>query len=121
MTCSFRTANDTVALTALIRATVVTATHRVEEGDRGPQVCSELLRAAYWREARDGWTGNGIDVLTGTLKPFADQAAQLVAYVRPVLEEYGDLDLVKAFLARLKVRGSGAPPAQMRPGAVLPV
>ncbi|MGW0467610.1 carboxylate-amine ligase [Streptomyces sp. NPDC003027] len=100
--------DDTVALTALIRATVVTAARRVEEGDRGREVCSELLRAAYWRAARDGRAGSGIDVMTGTLMPFADQAAQLVAYVRPVLEEYGDLDLVKAFLERLEVRGSGA-------------
>ncbi|NYE44562.1 carboxylate-amine ligase [Streptomyces fulvorobeus] len=100
--------DDTVALTALIRATVVTVAHRVEEGDRGPQVCSELLRAAYWRAARDGWTGSGIDVLTATPMSFADQAAQLVAYVRPVLERYNDLDLVKTFLARLNTRGSGA-------------
>ncbi|MET9503664.1 glutamate--cysteine ligase [Streptomyces sp. NPDC006622] len=99
---------DTVALTALIRATVVTAARRVGEGDAGPEVCSELLRAAYWRAARDGWPGSGIDILTGTVMPFADQAAQLVAYVRPVLEEYGDVDLVKAFLERLETRGSGA-------------
>ncbi|MEU4796734.1 hypothetical protein [Streptomyces sp. NPDC023327] len=61
-----------VALTVLIRATVVSAVRRVAEGDQLPEVCSELLRAAYWRAARDGWTGSSIDVLTGTLLPFAD-------------------------------------------------
>lgn len=100
--------DDTAALTVLIRALVVTAAARVRRGDPGPRPSSELLRAAYWRAARDGWPGSGVDALTGRILPTPVQAARLVDHVRPALEEHGDLDHVSAFLRRLAIRGSGA-------------
>ncbi len=100
--------DDTVALTALIRALVVTATAKVVRGDPGPHTCSELLRAAYWRAARDGWPGEGVDALTGRILPASVQAEVLVEHVRPALEECGDMHEVTAFLRRLATRGSGA-------------
>ncbi|WP_082526724.1 glutamate--cysteine ligase [Kitasatospora sp. MBT63] len=100
--------DDTVALTALIRALVVTAARAVELGDTGLPGSSELLRAAYWRAARDGWRGSGVDARSGLITPFADQAARLTNQLRPVLAEGGDLDLVTAFLRRLAARGGGA-------------
>ncbi|MET9664776.1 glutamate--cysteine ligase [Streptomyces sp. NPDC006475] len=99
---------DTVALTLLVRALVVTAAARVGQGDPGPRVCSEVLRAAYWRAARDGWAGSGVDAPSGGILPSAVQAERLVGFVRPALEEHGDLDTVTAFLRRLATRGSGA-------------
>jgi carboxylate-amine ligase len=99
---------DTVALTVLIRALVVTAAARVERGDPGPQVCSELLRAAYWRAARDGWSGSGVDALTGRILPASVQAERLVDHVRPALEEHGEVERVTGFLRRLAREGSGA-------------
>ncbi|MGW7199336.1 carboxylate-amine ligase [Streptomyces chryseus] len=101
--------DDTVALTALLRALVVTAEAKVlRDGDPGPRTGGELLRAAYWRAARDGWSGAGVDALSGRILPAPVQAERLVAYVRPALEEYGDLDEVAAFLRRLTERGCGA-------------
>ncbi|MGN9793181.1 carboxylate-amine ligase [Streptomyces sp. OZ13] len=99
---------DTAALTALVRALVVDCAERVRRGDKGPRTCGELLRAAYWRAARDGWPGSGVDALTERVLPFAVQAARLVDRVRPRLEEYGDVERVTAFLRRLDEHGCGA-------------
>jgi carboxylate-amine ligase len=101
-------AADTAALTALVRALVVRSAERVRDGDNGEAVCGELLRAAYWRAARDGWPGSGPDALTGSVVPFAEQARRLVGHVRPQLEEYGDLEETAAFLRRLDRHGCGA-------------
>ncbi|MEU9012664.1 glutamate--cysteine ligase [Streptomyces sp. NPDC048479] len=100
--------DDAAAMAVLIRALAVTAAARVRRGDPGPRPSSELLRGAYWRAARDGWSGNGVDALTGRILPASVQAARLVDHVRPALEERGDMDQVRAFLRRLAVRGSGA-------------
>ncbi|WP_274563199.1 carboxylate-amine ligase [Streptomyces spiramyceticus] len=100
--------DDTVALAVLIRALVVTAAAQVERGDPGPRVCGELLRAAYWRAARDGWSGTGVDALTGRILPATVQAGRLVDHVRPALDMHGETEQVTAFLRRLATRGTGA-------------
>lgn len=100
--------DDTVALGAIIRAFVVTATERVRRGDPGPRVCSELLRAAYWRAARDGCSGKSFDLLTGAVRPVPAQATDLFNRIRPALDESGDTPLVAGLLQRLSARGSGA-------------
>jgi carboxylate-amine ligase len=100
--------DDTVALAVLVRAMVTTSAAQVLAGDPGPRACSELLRAAYWRAARDGWSGSGVDAVSGHILPAAVQAARLVEFVRPALQDYGDTEVVTAFLERLAARGGGA-------------
>ncbi|MET9567590.1 YbdK family carboxylate-amine ligase [Streptomyces virginiae] len=100
--------DDTVAVAVLLRALVVTAAGSARRGDPGPAWAGEVLRAACWRAARDGWSGNGFDALTGRVRPVADIADDLVGLVRPVLEEFGDLDEVTALFQRLATRGDGA-------------
>ena len=100
--------DDTVALAVLIRALVATATARARSGDGGPQPSPEVLRAAYWRAARDGWSGGGLDALTGQILPTPAQAWRLVEHVRPALQDHGDYAMVTAFIERLAVRGGGA-------------
>ncbi|MFJ8649772.1 glutamate--cysteine ligase [Streptomyces sp. NPDC093546] len=100
--------DDSAALAVLIRALVVTAVDRARGGDPGSQPCSELLRAAYWRAARDGWPGDGVCALTGEIVPSSVQAERLVEDVRPALEAYGDLGRVEDFLRRLATHGTGA-------------
>ncbi|ULE32338.1 carboxylate-amine ligase [Mycobacterium sp. IDR2000157661] len=100
---------DTVALALLVRALVMTAAAAAARtGDAGPVVNSELLRAAYWRAARDGWSGCGLDVLTGRLLPSAVQARQLLDHIGPALAEHADTATVTAFIDRLFARGTGA-------------
>ena len=52
--------DDSVALAVLIRALVTTSMEMALAGDPGPRPSTELLRAAYWRAARDGWPGFGV-------------------------------------------------------------
>ena len=100
--------DDTVALAVLIRALVATATAKVGRGDPGPQPSPEVLRAAYWRAARDGWSGGGVDALTGRILPTRIQAWRLVDHVKPALQDHSDYAVVTAFLERMAVRGGGA-------------
>jgi len=100
--------DDAVTLAVLVRALVMTASAKVRCGDPGPRLCSELLRAAYWRAARDGWSGSGVDALTGQILPARAQAERLVEHVRAALQDCGDAELVTAFLHRLSARGNGA-------------
>jgi glutamate---cysteine ligase / carboxylate-amine ligase len=102
------TAEESALLAALVRALVAVGLADVERGDPGPRVSPELLRAAYWRAARDGLDGHGIDPDTGRLMAIDDLVAALVTRVRDPLEEFGDLDEVTARLARLRAAGGGA-------------
>jgi len=61
------TARESALLAALIRALAADAAARVDSGDPGPALPAELLRVAYWRAARDGLNGHGVDVHTGDL------------------------------------------------------
>ncbi len=97
-----------VAMTVLIRALVTTATAKVSAGDPGPNPPSELLHAAYWRAARDGWPGGGVDALSGRILPTSVQVDRLIDHVLPALEEHGDLGVVLAYRRRLDVYGTGA-------------
>jgi glutamate---cysteine ligase / carboxylate-amine ligase len=100
--------DDTVALTILVRALVTTSAARVLAGDPGPRPCSELLRAAYWRAARDGWSGCGVDAVSGKVLPALIQVDHLFEHVKAALHDYGDTEVVRAFLERLIARGGGA-------------
>ncbi|MBV8965530.1 MAG: glutamate--cysteine ligase [Mycobacteriaceae bacterium] len=97
-----------VALAVLIRALVVTVAALVRGGDPGPRPCSELLRAACWRAARDGWSGSGVDVLTGDILPVPVHAERLVNHIRVALKDHGDFDVATTYLQRLHVDGTGA-------------
>ncbi|WP_308249851.1 carboxylate-amine ligase [Sphaerisporangium fuscum] len=102
------TAGESALLAAVIRALVVESLERVERGDPGPELSAERLRVAYWRAARDGLDGHGVDPLTGRLLPADDLLATLLGHIGPALEETGDLDLVTRRLARLRAGGTGA-------------
>jgi carboxylate-amine ligase len=100
--------DDTVALAVLVRALVATVTDRALAGDRGPRLGSELLRAAYWRAARDGWSGCGVGAVTGQIFPASVQLAGLVEHVGAALHRHDDTEVVHAFVRRLTARGTGA-------------
>jgi glutamate---cysteine ligase / carboxylate-amine ligase len=102
------TAEESALLAALVRALVGSITPAVDRGDPGPVIAGELLRLAYWRAARDGLDGDGIDVYTGQLVPAAELAEGLLQAARPALEEHGDLDLVTGWLRKLVGDGAGA-------------
>ncbi|MEV7970196.1 glutamate--cysteine ligase [Sphaerisporangium sp. NPDC088356] len=102
------TAEESALLAAVVRALVVVSLERVERGDPGAPLSAERLRVAYWRAARDGLDGHGIDPVAGELRPAADLLSVLLRHIRPALEETGDLDMVTRRLRRLRVAGTGA-------------
>lgn len=102
------TAAESVLLAVLVRALAVSAAAAVDRGDPGPVIAAELLRLAYWRAARDGLDGCGIDVQTGRAVSAAELADRLLQAARPVLAEYGELDLVSDWLRNLIGDGTGA-------------
>lgn len=102
------TAEESALLAALVRALVTAALAKVDAGDPGPRIPAETLRPAYWRAARDGMSGHGVDVETGRLLPARDLAERLLDSVRPILADNGDLDLVSGWLAQIVRDGDGA-------------
>ncbi|GAA2191267.1 carboxylate-amine ligase [Micromonospora lupini] len=102
------TAAESAALAALVRALVVVAGEAVDRGDEGPRLVPELLRLAYWRAARDGMGGHGVDVATGRLLPAAALAERLVERARPALDAAGDRERVQRWLTWLAADGDGA-------------
>jgi carboxylate-amine ligase len=102
------TAAESVLFAMLVRALAVTAAAAVDDGDPGPVIPAELLRLAYWRAARDGLDGYGIDVHTGKPVPATELADRLLLAARPVLAEYGELDRATDWLRDLIGEGTGA-------------
>ncbi|AZM56975.1 glutamate--cysteine ligase [Streptomyces sp. WAC 01529] len=99
---------EAAVFAVLVRALVVRALERVRRGDPGPAMDEALLRAAYWRCARDGLTGHSLDPRTHRLVPTSHQVRQLLAHARPALAEHGELPQVTAVLRRLFAHGGGA-------------
>lgn len=100
--------DDAVGLAVAVRALAMTATANALDGDPAPQPSSEELRAAYWRAARDGWSGRGVEALTGQVLPTSEQAVRLLDHIRPAADQAGDMPALRALLKRLTARGGGA-------------
>jgi glutamate---cysteine ligase / carboxylate-amine ligase len=102
------TAAESTLIAVLVRALVVAAATAVDRGDPGPVIPAELLRLAYWRAARDGLDGCGIDVRTGRPVPAVALTSSLLDAAAPILAEYGELDRVTSWLDGLVSDGTGA-------------
>jgi carboxylate-amine ligase len=102
------TARESALLATLTRALVAAAIELVDSGDPGPVLSGEILRLAYWRAARDGLGGQGVDVRTGRLIPGSVLAERLLAAARPALAAHGELENVTRWLRDLTASGDGA-------------
>jgi len=95
---------DTLLVALLTRALVTTT---AEDPDpvtwRG-----DLLRAATWRAAKVGLADDLVHPVERRLVPPREVFGAALAYVRPALEEAGDLDTVTDGFERLVSRGNGA-------------
>jgi carboxylate-amine ligase len=101
------TVDESVLLATLVRALVVVSLAAVAAGDPGPEVSAAMLRAAYWRAARDGMEGSGIDVRQRRLVPGRTLVQAMVEHARPGLSG-NDAELVDGCLDRLFSTGTGA-------------
>ncbi|MHA7285100.1 carboxylate-amine ligase [Arthrobacter sp. MDT3-44] len=101
-------AQDSVFLGALTRALVVTALGEAE-ADTPPVVPDpELLDAALWQAARDGLEHHLVDCATAERVPAGEHLAAFLEHVGPALDAEGDTAWVKAGLATVDDRGTGA-------------
>ncbi|MEW2358911.1 glutamate--cysteine ligase [Spirillospora sp. NPDC029432] len=102
------TADESASYAALVRALAQSLLPAVERGEPGPRLEPESMRLAYWRAARDGCSGSGVDVRTGELVPFGELVRRTLDVAAPALERNGELRLVTSWLRRLDESGDGA-------------
>jgi carboxylate-amine ligase len=106
------TVDGSVLLAVLVRALVMTALDGPHDraSAHAPvlPVPAETLRAAYWRAARDGITGLGLDPATGRLVPARQRVLDLVRHVEPALRRTGELRVVRQLLSKVIGDGNGA-------------
>jgi glutamate---cysteine ligase / carboxylate-amine ligase len=99
------TVDETVLLATLTRALVMTA---LDDGGLGPKLEPEVLRAAYWLAARDGITGNGLEVLKARPVPMSELLGLLQRHVADALQQLGEADRVAETIQRVLREGNGA-------------
>ncbi|MBV6757945.1 carboxylate-amine ligase [Rhodococcus opacus] len=102
------TADDAVLVATLIRGLVATAFIAIRLGSTAAPVDTRRLRAAYWRAARDGIDGRGIDPITGHLVPAKDPILRLLDHIRPALERTGDYQQTQQAVQAVFASGNGA-------------
>lgn len=102
------TADETVLLSAIVRAMVATALSAIQVGEPAPRPLPEILRVACWRAARDGLAGESVDLPTTRLIPATARIDQLLRWIESALRHHGDLELVRSGWARLHAGGTGA-------------
>jgi carboxylate-amine ligase len=99
---------DGVVIAALARAFVETAAARWKAGEPVEPVRTELLRAASWRAARWGMTGELADAVVGGTTPAWKLVEAAVEWGGTALRAAGDLDRVQRGLDEIARRGTGA-------------
>ena len=102
------TVAETVLFAALVRGCVTTALDDARRGEHTLSLAPFLLKAAYWKAARDGLDGDGVDLQNRATAPALELLEGLVDRVRPALEAAGDYELVTTGLARIAELGNGA-------------
>jgi carboxylate-amine ligase len=97
--------DDALLVVALARALVETC---ARTGRPAQPWRSDLLRAAWWRAARYGTSGDLAHPVSGERVSAKGALEALRALVSEALDEAGDTDLVTDGLARLSATGNGA-------------
>jgi glutamate---cysteine ligase / carboxylate-amine ligase len=97
---------DAVLLAALTRALVDTAARSWRSGEPPAPLRTEMLRLASWRAARSGL---GADLLApdGRTAPAPLVIRKFIDHLRPVLADYGELDIVEDLVSAVLSRGTG--------------
>lgn len=102
------TVAETVLFAALVRGCVMTLLDDERGGAPVAPLAPHVLKAAYWKAAREGLDGDGVDLEHHVAAPIRTLLDGLVEHIRPALETAGDYDLVTAGLKRLADVGNGA-------------
>ena len=98
------TVDEAVMIAGLARSLVRTClTRPTTHQPRG-----ELVRAARWRASRYGLGGRLVDVEACVSRPAPEVVDELLAFLRPDLEEHGEWDEVGRLVRDTVDRGNGA-------------
>ncbi|MFP5219454.1 MAG: glutamate--cysteine ligase [Actinomycetes bacterium] len=100
--------DDVVLQAALVRSLVRVAADEAVRDVPFARPRSELVRAARWRAARFGVTGQLVDLRAGGLAEGAALLDAALIRLRPDLEELGDWDEVRELADALLARGTSA-------------
>lgn len=100
--------DDTVLYAGLVRSLVRTLDARAARGDAASAVADPVLRAARWRAARYGITGQLWSPTRSALVPADVAVDDLFAELRDDLDEHGEFCHLDALWARLRSRGTSA-------------
>jgi carboxylate-amine ligase len=68
----------------------------------------ELLRAANWRAARSGLSGDLLSPVDGSTRPASEATEHLLSEIAPVLDERGEREEIEALTGAILTRGNGA-------------
>jgi carboxylate-amine ligase len=101
--------DDAVLIAGLFRAMVAQAIEAVEAGQQPRHIAPPLHRAAMWRAARSGLTGQLLDDgIRPEPKPAPEVIRALATRLRPQLEAVGDWSTVTDLLEATLARGNSA-------------
>ncbi|GAA2247573.1 glutamate--cysteine ligase [Rarobacter faecitabidus] len=101
-------AADAVDFALIVRALVERSLVDLEDGRESGVARTAITNAGMWIAARDGISGTILNPVSGAALPAAEMIAELVAYIEPQLEYSGDLERVRAYVARLSLDGGPA-------------
>ncbi|GAA5199831.1 glutamate--cysteine ligase [Rugosimonospora acidiphila] len=100
--------DDVILLAVLGRALVSAAAREEATGKPLPEVRTVMLRAATWRAARSGLSGELVDPLGAAAVPARQAVRALLDHLRPELEHHGDWDTADELTRALLRRGTSA-------------
>jgi carboxylate-amine ligase len=100
--------SSAVMIAALCRALVETAVQEARDGRAATAVRIDLLRAATWRAARSGMSGDLVDLVEAQPAGAWNQVDKLVDHVAVALQMSGDAGVVDTALRDIQDRGTGA-------------
>jgi carboxylate-amine ligase len=101
-------AEDAALIAVLVRALVESAGRDWRDGVEPAPVPTVLLRMAAWQASNCGLRGALLDFGGFRPSPARDVVEALVDYVAPVLDEQGELELVRVGVQRIFEQGTGA-------------
>ncbi|MDT5175176.1 MAG: glutamate---cysteine ligase / carboxylate-amine ligase, partial [Mycobacterium sp.] len=100
---------DTIVLIAgLFRALVERELDAAQAGTPATILSPAMGRAALWRAARSGLEGDLVDVNSPASKPASEVVNELVAALRPQLEQSGDWDIVSELARQVLIVGTSS-------------
>ena len=102
------TVDEAVMVAGLLRGLARACHQDLLNGAPVPSPRPELLQAATWRAARYGVDQDLIDVIGRRSVPAREMIDNLLDYLSPALEEFGERDEVFALVDATLARGTGA-------------